>query len=145
MISHKYTFTNNYSLFIIYNGGTTTSNLTHVDTFSHFYCYWPLGPPLPAPPGPPAPGGPPLKPPLPPPLGPPPLPPSIIAMTLRRWLAGFFLLKPPPSPAGPWPGTFFLLGMTVIYLPLNKLSLWSFAFIAASFDSNSMYANLYNI
>ena len=65
----------------------------------------------------------------------------IIIMSAFIALAIGFLPLPPPRP---FPGKFFLLGITVIYLPLNKLSFKCLAFMAPSLVSNSINANLYD-
>jgi len=52
----------------------------------------------------------------------------------------------PPLPPLPLPWIFLRFGITVSYLPLKRLSFKCFAYKAASFVSNSTYADLlYNI
>jgi len=55
-----------------------------------------------------------------------------------NYIIGFLPLADPL----PLPGTFFLLGITVIYLPLNKLSVSLLAFNAPSLVANSIKACL---
>ena len=73
--------------------------------------------------------------PLPLPL--PPLPITAIYNILANCTRAFL-----PLAALPFPGRFFLLGITVICLPLKRLSFNLLAFMAPSLVWNSMYANL---
>jgi hypothetical protein len=60
-------------------------------------------------------------------------------------IIAYCMALPLPPLLAPLPGMFLRLGITVICLPLNKLSFKRFASLAPSFVSNSTYACLYTV